>query len=653
MNSDEIAVNVREKLGVVGGTPSAQHDDLFELVRRLKQEGQAAVQDRQAQMDQADKIYRAFVVADDADKKASERGEPLKIVFPVSYAQIQATLAAIISTFTKKPFFELEGRGNSISHRNSKLMEIELDYQLDQSVWLIYFHQWLLDMLRYGFGKLDIGYERKMAYIRADNPLSQIPLLGKLFPQETDQQVVSYEGACFSIDDPKTVCFDSNVSIGEIQKGQYVLSHRTLSYNALRVEADEEDYFNLERIPKSKPEYSGSEADYRPARNASLMQNTPIKGGDLVELDIASVKLVPSDYELSPLNRQQIWQITMANDAVIIGARPSRFEHGQFPTAIIEYSPDLHAVTNEGMAATIDDLQNLVSWLLNSHIASVRKTIDNRFIVDPSLVEVSDFVQRRNIIRLKANAVGAMERAFKQIQVSDVTQAHVVDAARILEFIERTTGISEARQGLQTPTVRSATEIQAVNRLGSLRLKLLISLLFEQGLRPLGTQMIQNTQQFMSTSRFISVSGHLAQALQIRLEDLENGMLEVSKEDLAGSYSVSIMDAETPTDKIMIGNILKELVLGMVQNPAVVQMFQLRPDMIFRQMLTNFGITNLDDFMGVPDPQQAMMQQAMMQASAPGGRGVQATVMPDEMLMKEQQKGRVIPFTPQAGGGGL
>src|SRR3989304_6078780 len=90
-----------------------------------------------------------FVTPDEEDKKAAERGEPIKIIYPVTYAQIQTTLSALMSVYGRRPFFELEGRGPE-SYRASKLMELELQYQLDQIGSSLTWYLWFQDMLKYG-----------------------------------------------------------------------------------------------------------------------------------------------------------------------------------------------------------------------------------------------------------------------------------------------------------------------------------------------------------------------------------------------------------------------------------------------------------------------------------------------------------------------
>jgi hypothetical protein len=331
----------------------------------------------------------------------------------------------------------------------------------------------------------------------------------------------------------------------------------------------------------------------------------------------------------------------MANEARIIRAEPSRYAHGQFPKAVIEFSPDLRNTTNDGMAQTIDGLQDITNWLLNTHMESVRQTVDNHFIVDPDGIEIKDIEERRRFWRLKrGKGSQGVDRFIKQLSTQDVTQGHVSMADQTLQFIQRTTGISDNWMGMQLPTTRSATEVQSINKLGSQRLKLLTTNIFEQGIRPLGSQMIKNTQTWMESERYYKVTGGLAQALQMPPEAV-NDFLKASPSDLQGMFNISMIDSSTPSDRIATASLLKEVMTMVVQNPATVPMLGINVQQVMRQMLMNFGIKNISDYLANPAEMQRMA--AMAAATAPGGRGIQAQPMQDDLVRKQVEKGNAVP----------
>lgn len=653
---EEQVNDVRQRFTTSKGQESDFHDKLLNLVKRLKDDGKNAIAGRIQDMEHADEIYRAFRVPDEDDKKAEERGEPIKIIYPVTYAQIQASIATIMLATNKTPFFELEARGPHFT-RNSKLMELELQYQLENCQWNLIHYQWLLDMFKYGFSIMNISYKQRMSWITQQNPfVKMIPALAHLgIDPTTTKKVVGYEGAHLFVDDPAIANFDPNVSIGNIQQGQYVFTQRKISYNQLKLEAGQGYYFNIENLPKA-PATGRDDPTGRPnATGTSITGGAPpVEGGDIIVIDICNVKLCPKDYGLSELDEQQIWEVAMANGCRIISAEPSRFQHGQLPISAIEYSPDLHNTVNEGMAQTIDGLQTITNWLLNTHMESVRQVVDNHFIVDPDGIEIEDIKQRRRFWRLKRGKGSlGVDRFIKQLNQTDVTQQHIGNAHEIIKMIELVTGMSNNQMGQPLLTKRSATEVRSIQTQGSQRMKLMLALLHEQGYQPLGTQMIANTQQFMSTQRFLKLNQSSGMQLGLDPRLIQGGMIGLSPEDIQGQFMIKMGDNGMPQDKQGMANVLKELAMAAMQNPVMIQAFGINMPQVLTQMLVNYGIKNTTDFIQAPPPDvmNAMIQMSIMKAGAQkGGQpAMQAQVMPDEMVAKEVQKGNLTPFGAKPG----
>src|ERR1043165_5050974 len=127
-----IVDNARDVMNLEGGgDQNEMHQRLLDLLRRMKRSS-LETKVHIERMRKADELYQSFRLPDEQDKKAKERGEPEKIIFPISFAQSQTSLAALMAITDKNPFYELTSR-NPQTYRNSKLMELELDYQLEQA----------------------------------------------------------------------------------------------------------------------------------------------------------------------------------------------------------------------------------------------------------------------------------------------------------------------------------------------------------------------------------------------------------------------------------------------------------------------------------------------------------------------------------------
>lgn len=593
--------DVRVRLQHEGGP----HERLLGFLLSLRRSGEEALRDRLSQMEKADKMYRAYRLPDKDDIKAAKKGEPMKIIYPVTYAQIQTGIAQLMAIFVKSPFFELEPRGPKL-YKNSKLMELELQYQLEQAGFVLKLYQWLLDMFRYGFGKLNVGYVKKLGPpSRPDGP-----------------PVLLDEGVELLNENPKEVVFDPNYSVGEIQRAGFVFSREKVVYNDLR---QDPNFFNIEDLPA-----------YNPFGSPSFSRSV-VKGGDTVILDTAYVKLVPRQYELSPSDQTEIWKFVVANESRVILAEPLPNRHGQYPTVIIEYSPDLFATTNDGLAQVIEGLQDHINWLLNSHMQAVKRTVNNVAIVDPDILELEDLESGKNFIRVKRGKGGLIDRAWKQISFVDVTASHNRDAEYFLTFIQRATSFSDNSMGLQLPTARTATEVAAIQRLGNLRVRLLANLVFEQGLKPLCFQMIANTQQFMTGERYLKVSSDAARHLGIEPLLLEDGLLKILPGDLSGAFSIRPLDPTSPVDKLLTAGVLKELLLGLAQMPHMVQFLGINPKALLHRILQLYGVQGLSDVL-TDEPLE------IPEVPAAKPRGLQVQVMPEEKVVQGLEKGDLIPF---------
>lgn len=654
----------RDRLGLGSGSGvgSDTHDRLLDFIRKIKRVATDAITDQVDLMRKADSIYHAFRRPDEQDEKSVERGEPVKIVYPVTYAQIQTTLTALMSIYDRKPFFPLESRQPQF-YRNSKLMESELEYQCDQAGLRFQIYLFLQDMLKYGFAYLHVGYERKMVVVTQKRP---VPILGSLLgmTQNVTEPVVGYEGAAFELNDPYQFKFDPAFSIGEFQKGSYVCNNFRISFNDLKLLSDDEDegYFNIDLIPERTAAFMqktgdrGREREFlgEDAKSTITHGRSEVKGGDTILIDQFYVKLVPAQYKLSDTNRVQIWKISMANEAVIIQCEPSRFEHGMFPGVVGEYNPDRHEITNDGMAQVADGLQDLINWHLNTRMTFAKRILNEVLVVDPAAFEVSDLTGRKPIIRLK-RPVATIDKVIKQLPIQDISQYHIRDSEMLLQVLQRTLGINDNTAGVQFPTVRTATEVSTVKQASLGRVGLLAELLWEQAFKPLGQQMIQNTQQFCKSERFIRVNGPLALSLGIDPSSIQGGMVGISPQELMGFFSIKMIDVTTPNEDMVKAGILKEVVMAALSNPQVIPMLGIDVSQALTQSLMLSGVKNTSDFIRPPRPD--MMEKLLVmliqnQGNPKAGTGgVQAKVMPDEKVQDEVQRGNLIPMDAAGGNG--
>lgn len=610
----------------VTGSLASSHGKLLNLVMSCKRQGANATRARSAQMRKADETYRAYRQPDADDKKAAAKGEPQKIYYPLSYAQIQTDVAGMMAYYDQEPFFKLDSRGPGF-YNNAKLMELEIQYQLDRIGWPILFYQWLLNSRKYGYAKMNCGYDREFAVMRENKVFSVFGLFDIDMSKEV--QTITYEGNFLENEDPYRLCFDNSVSFANFQKGRFIINQEEISYEKLKASAKDKGWVNLDGLPKS--DFSSDIG----VRTQAMMEdrtvrpsNSVLSNKDTVILDHCFIKIVPAEYGLWPSDEYQMVQITVANEVKVIRAIPALFRHGKFPASGIEYSPDTHEILNDGLSQTVDNLQDLCNWFLNSHVSAVSRMITNQVLVDPNGMVIEDLEKKRPYIRMTPTGVArGADRILRQIQYNDTTTGHVNDALASFQFMQRATGINDNFMGMQLPTARTATEVNNFTRLGEVRFRMAARLAFCMGLRPLAEQMISNTQHFMSVERFLRVTDKLAQELGVEFADVQGKLVRVQPADLAGQFDISVPDLGSGFSNYTKAQDMKDILVAMMQNPQMAQVSGIDINKLLAQYFWLIGMKNAYEIT----------------------KPMQVQVLPDQQIAAQAQAGNLVPTAPPAG----
>jgi hypothetical protein len=309
--------------------------------------------------------------------------------------------------------------------------------------------------------------------------------------------------------------------------------------------------------------------------------------------------------------------------------------HNRFPLVTAEFSPDFHSVYNPGLVELTMPMEYILSWLFNSHMENVRKTINDMIVYDPARIMRSDLETPGpgRLIRMKPEAYGQdVKSAIFQLQVNDITGAHLKDSEVILDLLQRVTAVSDNLMGL--PIVggrRTATEVRGVRELSANRLQTLAQLISSQAFQPWTEQMVANTLQLMERDLFIRLE-------QSKGADPASQFLHITPEDIYGEFDFLPIDASIPIDRVDLGQVWKEILLGVAQSPELSGQLDLFE--IFKKTCEIFGVKNIDQFRRSPD-QMAQMAAAQGQ---PGGANVR--VAPDQQVEDQVRKGNAVPIKP-------
>jgi hypothetical protein len=590
------------------------------------------------QWDRNDQVYRGEIKPDEQDKKASERKEPTKMVVPMSYSQVQTFVAFCIQLYNQKEnFFELTPM-NEDSHKPAKIGEGFLSRDLNKSNWDGKLYQFLLDIARFGTGVIKTCWvhDKKRTVERVTLPPKTF--LGISFGQGKTEEKVSMKtkflGNKIVNISPYRFYPDTRLPISRFKEGEFCASEDEYSWTQLKNMQKNGEISGLEHV-KDVPMTDKMLQERGPSRWASMRavkESTNVAGTGQSKgvylLTEVQRWIVPNEYEVDgkPLGEEDypvLYNIQYVNDTRIVKCEPMNYDHDEFTYDCAEFNPDMHRFMNPGLSDSIDMLQSVISWFINSRITSVRKVIDNKLIVDPEGVEMKDLADRNPIIRLKTNAGSrGIDRWIKQLDVHDVTTNHIKDAEFLRELVEITTGINENIMGQFHGGRRSATEARNVTSAAAARLKVIATIIFYAAIEPMGRKMLSNLRQGLDEETMVKVMG---------LTDAIEGaqFMKAAKGDLNGEYDFQIFDGTTPSEKSVIAQTIEQYLLALMRSPEAALALQIDPRAMFMEALELRGVRNPRRFT-LKSPPPGMVQPPGAPPTAGGGQppGASASAVP-------------------------
>ena len=561
-------------------------------------------------------IFQGKRQVDKQDKDARERKEPEKMVVPVGYSQAMTFIAFCFSLFTQRErMFELLGMSEA-DHKPAKIGEAFIARDLAYNKFDLLLYQFLLDLSKFSIGIFKVYWTRKTQRVKEQVESPAFSFLGfSLGTTITEQEVekVKYLGNEIRCVSPYRFFPDTRLPITRFQDGEFVASEDEYTYVALKQLEKEGVVSGIDHIRNM----TKGDVDTRPGarfsanitvseRQQAITIGSEGSGqtkGVVIVTEIQRT-LIPKNYEVNgkPIGEEDYpvkYLIWYANDNRVIRCEPLEYTHNEYTYTVAQFNPDQHELINISLMDSIDMLQSLISWFINSRVTSVRKVISNYLIVDPEGIEMKDLERRNPVIRLKpfAGARGGIDRFIKQLDVNDVTTNHLTDVKFLQELVQMVTGISENLMGQFHGGRRSAAEARNVSAGAAARLKMLATLAYCSALEPLARQMISNLREGLDEETMVRVIGP-----NKALEDQGN-FVKASKSDLVGDYDFELFDGTLPSEKNYTAQVLKEILVPLIGNPEAALIVQLDPRAIALEMLELQGVRNPERFT-LKSPQQ-------------------------------------------------
>ena len=602
------------------------HDDLQNELLRRAQTSHDRVSKRYDTWRTIDRTLTAYIPLDEEEKdirRVDER-KPVSIVFPVSYAMMQTVLSYLGSAFFGDPIFHYEGVEDSDT-LGALLLERVIQLQCDKSRAILPLHVMHRDSLAYGVGAVAPTWEvtKRLRRVRKKGSNTSRTI------RET-----TFEGNAFNSVDPYKFMPDPNVSIHEVQKGEFVGWMDSDSY--VNLLADEQssgsDLFNvryLKLLKNIRSIYSQDDSDRQVQLGGEYEDNTDATHDvDYLEM---YVLLIPKDWKLSTSERPEIWMFRLAADEIIITAKPLGLDHEMYPIGVSAPNFDGYSSTSLSEMEILSGMQTTIDALFNTHITNVRKAVNDMLVVDPRLVNVKDLEDPRpgKIIRLKRAAWGrGVKDAVTQLNISDITRANIGDAGFIIQSMQRILPVDDSAMGVLRqggPERLTGAEFKGTRGGAINRLAFMARLIGAQAYQDLGYIAASHTQQFMTKDAYIRTMGDFQRRLEESYGVTPAGRMAVTPFDISVLVDVAVKDGSIPESSSpeswidMFGILSKD--------PELRQEFDMFR--IFSHVARILGAKNVEEFRKVTN-------------------NIQGNVLPDEQVFNQVEAGNLLPI-----GGGV
>ncbi len=618
------------------------HAKLVGMVLDRARASWRVISGRHAAWDEIKRTLTAYIPLSEEEEEVitDDTRKPVSIVVPQSFAVLDTLMTQCMDTFLSDTVFRYRGVGPEDT-RGALLMERVVELQVERFKGALGLHTAWRDGFAYGIGAStpiwtqEIGKRLRPKTIGAR--ISDV--FGQLVGGETQDEYVDeviYEGNRIEPIDPYTLLPDPNVSIHQIQQGEFIgwTTHDN-RMSLLTREGDRldglgpEGLFNIKYLRFARDRtshFSGRSTSVETGRGMNLGDRLGSHLTNPVDVVWMYINLVPKEWKLGKGETPEKWMFAVAADTVLIAAQPLGLDHNRFPVAICAPEFDGYETSPLSRLETTYGLQKGIDWMWNSHQANQRKAINDMIIYDPMLVSAKDMEDPKpgKLVRLRKSAWGrGVDNVAKQLMVNDITRGNIPDMAVLIDLMERGSGATDTLQGISRKggERRSATEIRSTTSSAASRIDRAITVIAVQYMQDMGYMFASQTQQLMDADSYIQAIGSFGRELAEEYGvDVQGERALVTPGDLDMMYDVvSYSNAQKGSE--FADSALRALEIAASQ-PELAQRVDLWR--LFSHTMRLMGVRNIQDFKR--DEGQTNVQ-----------------VMPDEQVLDQADRGNLIP----------
>lgn len=575
--------------------------------------------------DTMDKKLQAYVdlTESEAALKQKRPDIPVRVVIPYTYATLETLLTYLTMSFlSSDPIFQYDTdyaeSAPAVRFMQDIVQRQVIHYKAPLSLYTLF-----RDSLAYGMGAVFPFWQEDYSWVKRQEANMVESLDGGMMQQGTKttrQSKMTFCGTKLKNVHPRHLLLDPSKSPHDIQGSAFVgWVEKTNLYALLDMERNSpEEWFNVRYVRFTRA--STSVGTFREERTSDTHEEE-LKTVYLCNI-IATI--IPSEWDLPAESADyedypEKWLFTVANDEVVIRAKRLDASHGKLPVAITAPDFDGYSQFPLSRLEISDGLQVTLDWLFNSHIKNVRQAINNRFVVDPMLINTDDLKNPDNpYIRLAEGAWGRSAKdAIYQLNVTDVTQNHIANAASVIDMYQRISGATDGFMGIMRDRGErvSASESKSVSASGGNRMGKMGLLMSFMGMTDIAMFYASNIADYQSLPEFVKITDVHPEELQ-KLYGMGN-TVRLDPGQLNIPYRVIPRDGSLPKDTAGLAQSWVQLFSSISTNQALMQQYDVMG--IFKYIAKLMGATEMPNF------------------------ELQGKVVGDEQVLDQAAKGNYIP----------
>lgn len=608
------------------------HNELKGKILTRARESRNEMTKRFPSWNEVDRVLTTYIPLKDKEEmlKSKDSSKPISIVFPYTYAMLEALLTYLSMAFFQDPIFQYEGVGPE-DVQGTMLLERVIRLHCIKTKVPLAIHTVLRNALAYGIGPGAPGWKKSYGFKPVQ---SEIITLDNAGGESTSRNVtyvesLIFEGNKLDAIDPYMYLPDPSVSAHEIQSGEFVgwvVRDNLMNMLSEEVSSDGE-IFNvkyLKALKNRKSSFSTDQSDRNIKYGGQDPRNTTATSTNHVDTIYMYINLIPKEWKLGSSEYPEKWLFSLSSDEVITSASKVNHAHGMFPVAVAAPEFDGFSPTPIGRLEILYGLQHTLDFLFNSHVANVRKSINDMFVVDPYLININDLKdpQPGKLIRLRRPAWGrGVDKVVQQLQVNDITRNNIADSSYITQWMDKISGADQSMMGSLRqggPERLTKGEFQGTRGSAISRLQRIASIIGMQFMQDIGYMFAVHTQQYMSQDTYVKSIGRDQEKMAEIFGKQER--IPVTPFDLSVEYDVIVKDGSIP------GGNFSEIWVQLFQIIGNSEQLSQEFDVfrLFSYIATELGAKNIEDFKRNADR-------------------IQPTMMDDEKAMREVDKGNLVP----------